>query len=55
MESEMLIIQLKNLKLLIGNNPDVITGEKLICYSRIDSMIEMMNHARIRGKMQCKT
>lgn len=52
MESEMLIIQLRYLKLLIGENSDVITGEKLICYSRIDSMIEMVNHARIRRKMR---
>jgi len=54
MESEMLLIQLKNLKLLIGENKDVLIGEKLICYSRIDSMIEMMNHARIRKKMLCR-
>ena len=52
MESEMLIIQLKSLKLFIGLNEDIITGEKLLCYQKIDKMVGIVERSRIRRKIK---
>lgn len=52
MDSETLLITIRSLRLFINLNEDLIKGEKLLMYSKVDKMVEMVQHARIRSKMK---
>lgn len=48
METEMLLIQLKNLKLAVENNQDILVGDKLIFYQYLDKMHYISEQALLR-------
>ena len=54
MELKMLMISVKNLKLSIGENKELISREKLLCYYHLDKVIHTIKQSDIENSWRKK-